>query len=495
MASNDIALYRTVAVCGSFNFERDAWLFSDLVLLRAVLPHSEHDTYLTCVNLEKAHRVQSLRLHGHPAAERLVLPDPEASWITKCKKKELKQRFLAVVRNAVKETKVRDRLIVAIVGHGIDGGAIGLGEHRRLYSPSHPKLLQPIELLDLLRDCVGGVTLLLNSCHSGEWHIAARGMGLCLEPESGGITIISTGYNQEVIYSHPESASEHYRGSYFMNVVTGELYKDYDLFLPRPQIIEGQSTRNYFPQSNISQSASTVVRTRTSNITDFTSNIGRDLSVLRTPNSEPTMSPTPQPNTPATMIFGVKTTDDLPLRINTLAPASPSIRYDAVSLTGSLGDRIRIYLELPLGDGTAGSSVYVSQWISQTMRGTINYQDRRKLKKVLKSRIQLYHAALGFIQSNMLENHWPTHPTALDEASYMFIAESQHLHTFTMQQIAVITPWNDVRNLVITCMQRAGVTPQQFDAMMERRWADIRSGGGPQNKGSKLWGWVKKVPS
>ena len=40
-------------------------------------------------------------------------------------------------------------------------GQIGLGEHLRLYSPSHLKLLQPTELLDLLRDCVGGVTIRL----------------------------------------------------------------------------------------------------------------------------------------------------------------------------------------------------------------------------------------------------------------------------------------------------------------------------------------------
>ena len=277
MAPNGIPLNRTVAVCGSFNFEQDTWLFSDLVLLRAVLPHSENDTYLTCINLEKAHRVQSLRLHGHPAAERLVLPAPEASWVTKCEKKELKQRFLTVVQDAVKETKPGDRLIVAIVGHGTDGGAIGLGEYHRLYSPSHPKLLQPRELLNLLRDCVGSVTILLNSCHSGEWHIAAREMGFCLDSESGGITIISRGYNQEEIFSHPESASGEYRGEYFMNVVTGELYKEYDLFLPRPEIIGGRPTGDYFPQSNISLSVSTAVKTRTTNITDFTNNIGTDL--------------------------------------------------------------------------------------------------------------------------------------------------------------------------------------------------------------------------
>ena len=137
-----------------------------------------------------------------------------------------------------------------------------------------------------------------------------------------------------------------------------------------------------------------------------------------------------------------------------------------------MGDRIRTYLGLPLGEGTAGSSVYVSQWISQTMRGTINHRDRRKLKKVLKSRIQLYHAAVTFVQNNMLESYWPAHPTSLDEGSVTFIKGSQHLHSFTMRQTEVVTPWNDVRNLVIACMQRAGVTPQQFD-VMERCWADI----------------------
>jgi len=109
-----------------------------------------------------------------------------------------------------------------------------------------------------------------------------------------------------------------------MNVVAGELYKEYDLLLPRPEIIESQLTGEYSLRSNISpQPASTAVKTRTTNLTDFTDNIGRDLSVLRMPNIKPTMPPTPQPNTPATMIFGVKTTGDLPLRINTLALASP----------------------------------------------------------------------------------------------------------------------------------------------------------------------------
>jgi len=107
-----------------------------------------------------------------------------------------------------------------------------------------------------LQDCVGSVTILLNSYHSGEWHIAAREMGPCLDSESGGVTIISRGYNQEEIFSHPESASEGYREGYFMNVVKGGLYKEYDSFLLRPEIIEGRPIGTTFrSQTSLNQSA------------------------------------------------------------------------------------------------------------------------------------------------------------------------------------------------------------------------------------------------
>jgi len=86
----------------------------------------------------------------------------------------------------------------------------------------------------------------------------------------------------------------------------------------------------------------------------------------------------------------------------------------------------------------------------------------------------------------MLGRYWPAHPTSLDEGSFTFIKESQHLHSFTMRQTEVVTQWNDVRNLVIACMQSTGVTPQEFDVMMRTCWANIRDDGGPQSKGSTV---------
>ena len=107
-----------VAVCGPYHFNNDSWFFSDFVMLRGLLPHSDTDIYLSCVNLNTEERKKKIRAHGEPTAARIdmetVLMD--VSWLTKVKRSALKSTFLHKLEDTARKASVNDRLLVIVSG-------------------------------------------------------------------------------------------------------------------------------------------------------------------------------------------------------------------------------------------------------------------------------------------------------------------------------------------------------------------------------------------
>ena len=107
-----------VAVCGPYQFEKDSWFFADFVLLRGILPRAHTEIYLTCVNLDTDERIEWIKAHGEPTAERIDMGEivKDLSWISKVKKHALKSTFLRKLQGVVREARAIDRVLVVVSG-------------------------------------------------------------------------------------------------------------------------------------------------------------------------------------------------------------------------------------------------------------------------------------------------------------------------------------------------------------------------------------------
>ena len=109
-------------------------------------------------------------------------------------------------------------------------------------------------------DCQGVVTVIVNTCHSGCWNEAAVALGLANDESK--ITIQADGE----IQSQKESESECYRGGYYINSLTGQLYQKYNLFLPRLTLVNSESIIRFQPTNLIPEHVSCGTRTRTTGL-------------------------------------------------------------------------------------------------------------------------------------------------------------------------------------------------------------------------------------
>ncbi|KAF8424361.1 hypothetical protein EV426DRAFT_712170 [Tirmania nivea] len=129
-------------------------------------------------------RREKLRLHGEPSASRVLIPTTQTDtsehfgWVTQCLARDLKTKFLDELSTRARATRFGERLVVIIVGHGGKGGGVGISEHRRVQWGRCLRLLQPSEVLRIVMDSQGAVTVVVNTCHSGCWNEAAVVLGL-----------------------------------------------------------------------------------------------------------------------------------------------------------------------------------------------------------------------------------------------------------------------------------------------------------------------------
>ncbi|KAF8416213.1 hypothetical protein EV426DRAFT_433611 [Tirmania nivea] len=211
-------------------------------MLRGLLPHSDTDIYLTCVNLNTEERKEKIRAHGEPTAERIdmeaVLTD--MSWLTTVKRSALKSTFLNRLQNTARTASVTDRVLVIVSGHGeLESGDIAIGEYGRLMSfHRDPALLRAEEVYAVLRECAGNCTVLVNAYASGQWtKTAAQLLPGSLDHR---ITLCTRGTEGEEIYSHHLSGSGEFCGGFYINGVAGRLYEEVGLHFPQPHIVNGK---------------------------------------------------------------------------------------------------------------------------------------------------------------------------------------------------------------------------------------------------------------
>ena len=92
-----------------------------------------------------------------------------------------------------------------------------------------PALLRAEEVYDVLRECAGNCTVLVNACASGQWRkTAARRLPGSLDH---GFTLCTRGTEEEPIYSHHGSGSGEYCGGFYINGIAGRLYEEVGLFI------------------------------------------------------------------------------------------------------------------------------------------------------------------------------------------------------------------------------------------------------------------------
>ena len=134
-----------------------------------------------------------------------------------------------------------------------------------------------------------------------------------------------------------------------------------------------------------------------------------------------------------------------------------------------MGNLVHHYMSLPLPEGNAASNVYVSIMLRKLTNHKLGFLDRVKLKQILTKRLALYDTTFTFVKEHGLDDFWPKEPVVLAPNHWEFIRASSCIGYFTLPQRWVLTPWVDCRNLLVTTMERAGVTSQEFDMMCERK--------------------------
>ena len=91
---------------------------SDFVMLRGISLQADTDVYLTCVNLDTRERIEKIRAHGEPTAERIDMEAivKDLSWVTKVKKHALKSTFLGKLQDTIRTATAIDRVLVVVSG-------------------------------------------------------------------------------------------------------------------------------------------------------------------------------------------------------------------------------------------------------------------------------------------------------------------------------------------------------------------------------------------
>jgi len=162
----------------------------------------------------------------------------------------LKRTSLASLQQAAARSSKSDRILVLINGHGIFHdvqnqvpGSIGIGNN----VVGTAQYLSPLDVVTALRGTKADITVILNSCYSGQWVNAAQ---LC------NMTILARCSDTGEVLSFPASHSGQYRGGFFPYYFGDRLYNEYGPFFPRPPILQaaGGSHRfvDAFPATNLS---------------------------------------------------------------------------------------------------------------------------------------------------------------------------------------------------------------------------------------------------
>ena len=134
-----------------------------------------------------------------------------------------------------------------------------------------------------------------------------------------------------------------------------------------------------------------------------------------------------------------------------------------------VGDLVRRYTALPLPEGNAASNVHVTKRLRKLTRNELGWLERVDLKKVLTKRLDLYNKTFSFIQRHGFESFWPKGSAALDSRHWQYIEEvSKYMDNFVLKQRYVLTPWVDVRDLLVVTLDKAGVTSGQFNSLCDR---------------------------
>lgn len=87
-------------------------------MLRGILPRAHTEIYLTCVKFGTDERIEKIKVHGEPTAERVDMGEvvKDLYWISKVKKHVLKSTFLSKLQDAVRTARAIDRILVVVSG-------------------------------------------------------------------------------------------------------------------------------------------------------------------------------------------------------------------------------------------------------------------------------------------------------------------------------------------------------------------------------------------
>jgi len=164
------------------------------------------------------------------------------------------------------------------------------------------------------------------------------------------------------------SASE---GGYAVNCLTGQLYQEYDIFLPAPSPSEWRGCCLFQAGQSISR-ASCVRKANENDEARYPRYGGQD----RYDDPEPCLTST-EGSTPTTMVLGTPLGKNLPLRITDIVPTNPTTRFDASRVTGSCMSAPECYVEFRV----QGLIRLCSGDPSATISGTSTSRDERRLQR------------------------------------------------------------------------------------------------------------------
>lgn len=135
--------FKSQILCSDY----DAWLFSDFALLHSLAPQSPKKYYLAFLQKlfqTKTNGEASVAWRAHsPHKSQIILSVGQR---TSHRSIYIKARFLEALPTSVQATTPVDRLVVIIVGHGVDDQSVGVGKHRQLQRNRYPSLLRPEEV-------------------------------------------------------------------------------------------------------------------------------------------------------------------------------------------------------------------------------------------------------------------------------------------------------------------------------------------------------------
>jgi hypothetical protein len=170
--------------------------------------------------------------------------------------------------------------------------------------------------------------LIVNSCIGGFWIEEAR--RLCLGGENG-LTIITGGRSDEMIYAHSISGSGKARGGYFVNALTAALHRQYGLFFSAardPPAWARECLQGHIHRENHRHCAE---RRSAPDRVGRLGNLGSGNGQTNGPSAYGAIISHPQVSSIGGMLcteaFGVQPGNELPLRPTHAVPSSPRCEF------------------------------------------------------------------------------------------------------------------------------------------------------------------------